>query len=145
VSALVALGVLGTFFSTITLIPHVAHAVRTGVPGGSPIGWALSFGGSMVWGVYGIAAHDYIEAAPGLVTVPCGLLLAAWSIRTHLRRPAEGMTEGLVVGRSVSESLVPESLVPDGLVSESEVAHAAATIQAALEAGPATTDLVVAA
>jgi hypothetical protein len=45
----------------------------------------------------------------------------------------------------VSESLVPESLVPDGLVSESEVAHAAATIQAALEAGPATTDLVVAA
>lgn len=111
-SALVVLGLLGTLFSTITLIPHVAHAVRSGVPGGSPMGWTLSFGGSTVWGVYGIVAHDIPVAAPGLVTVPCGLLLAVWSIRNRLRPGVEiPVVEAPVVDREVLEHAIVEQPV----------------------------------
>ena len=113
-SALVVLGVLGTVFSTITLVPHVAHAMRSGVPGGSPMGWTLSFGGSTVWGVYGVVAHDLLVAAPGLVTIPCGLLLAVWSVRNHLRRAAEiPVVEAPLVEREVLEHAIVDSpLVP---------------------------------
>jgi len=87
VSSLVLLGLLGTVLSTLTLIPHVVQAIRSGRPGGSPSGWMLSFGGSTVWGIYGLVEHDLLVAAPGLVTIPCGLLLSVWSIHHHLRRP----------------------------------------------------------
>ena len=112
-SPLVVLGLLGTVFSTVTLIPHVAHAIRSGRPGGSPSGWVLSFGGSMVWGVYGIAGHDLLVAAPGLVTVPCGLLLAGWSILDHVRRSAATLLAPRVA-ESVADSVAELVAEPVG-------------------------------
>lgn len=88
-SPLVVLGSLGTLISTITIVPHVLHALRTKTPGGSPLAWGMGVAGSAVWLVYGIASHDLLVGAPGVVTVPCGLFLAASSTRAALvgRRP----------------------------------------------------------
>lgn len=81
VSPLVVLGLLGTLISTITIIPHVIHAVRTKQPSGSPVAWALGAAGSSIWAVYGVVSGDLLVGAPGLITIPCGLMLATWSLR----------------------------------------------------------------
>lgn len=81
VSPLVVLGALGTLVSTITIVPHVVHAMRTRRPGGSPVAWVLGVTGSTIWFAYGVASGDLLVGAPGLVTIPCGLLLAIWSVR----------------------------------------------------------------
>jgi uncharacterized protein with PQ loop repeat len=88
VSPLVVLGTLGTLVSTITIVPHVVHAMRTRQPGGSPLAWVMGVTGSTIWSFYGIASGDLLVGAPGLVTIPCGLLLAIWSLRGRDAEPA---------------------------------------------------------
>jgi len=88
VSPPVVLGTLGTLVSTITILPHVVHATRTKQPGGSPLAWVMGVTGSTIWLVYGVAAGDLLVAAPGLVTIPCGLLLAIWSLRGRREAPS---------------------------------------------------------
>jgi hypothetical protein len=82
---------VGTLISTVTIVPHVLHALRTRKPGGSPLAWALGAIGSVVWLAYGIASGDFIVGAPGLITIPCGVFLAVSSTRAALaaRRPAD--------------------------------------------------------
>lgn len=80
-SPLVVLGTVGTLVSTITIVPHVLHATRNKQPSGSPLAWVMGTAGSTIWLLYGLAAGDLLVAAPGLVTIPCGLLLAIWSLR----------------------------------------------------------------
>lgn len=83
-SPLVLLGSLGTALSAITIIPHLLHAVRTRKPSGSWLAWALGVVCSTVWFAYGVFAHDPLVAAPGLVTIPVGAVLAAWARREAL-------------------------------------------------------------
>jgi hypothetical protein len=87
VSPLVVLGALGTLVSTITIVPHVLQAMRTRKPGGSSTAWVLGVAGSTIWALYGVVSGDLLVGAPGLVTIPCGLLLAIWSLRKD--EPAE--------------------------------------------------------
>lgn len=72
---------MGTVLSTVTILPHVWHALRNHRPGGSTLAWALGAAGSAVWMVYGLIEGDVVMASPGIVTVPCGLLLSIWSAR----------------------------------------------------------------
>jgi hypothetical protein len=93
---------MGTLISTVTIVPHVIHTLQTKKPGGSPLAWALGAIGSTVWLAYGIASGDLLVGAPGLVTVPCGLFLAASSARAALAARR--------VGRVIS--IVPEPRAP---------------------------------
>jgi hypothetical protein len=81
VSPLVLLGSLGTALSAVTVLPHLLHAVRTRQPSGSWLAWALGVVCSTVWVLYGLLARDLLVAAPGLVTIPVGVVLAAWARR----------------------------------------------------------------
>lgn len=63
------------------MVPHLTHAVRTRKPAGSPLAWALTAVCSTVWFAYGLAGGDLLVAAPGLVTIPIGCVLAAWTRR----------------------------------------------------------------
>jgi hypothetical protein len=81
VSALVLLGSLGTTLSAVTIVPHLMHAVRTRKPAGSPLAWALGAVCSVVWFAYGVVDRDLLVAAPGLVTIPIGVVLASWAFR----------------------------------------------------------------
>lgn len=80
-SPLVLLGSLGTALSAVTIVPHLLHAVRTRKPSGSWLAWALGVVCSTVWVLYGLLARDLLVAAPGLVTIPVGVVLAAWARR----------------------------------------------------------------
>lgn len=83
-SPLVLLGSLGTALSAITIVPHLLHAVRTRKPSGSWLAWALGVVCSTVWVAYGVLARDLLVAAPGLVTIPVGVVLAAWARRERV-------------------------------------------------------------
>jgi uncharacterized protein with PQ loop repeat len=85
VSPLVLLGSLGTVLSTVTMLPHLTHAVRTRKPHGSAFAWLIGAVASTVWFVYGVGIGDLLMAAPGLVTVPVGFFLAIWSAREERR------------------------------------------------------------
>ena len=71
--------------SAVTVVPHLTHAVRSRKPSGSPLAWALGVVCSTVWFVYGVVARDPLVAAPGLVTIPVGAVLAAWAHREARR------------------------------------------------------------
>jgi uncharacterized protein with PQ loop repeat len=107
VSPLVVLGAFGTLVSTITILPHVIHAMRTKRPGGSPLAWAMGVSGSTIWLVYGLVSGDVLVGAPGLITIPCGLLLVVWSLRGSRARADTAST------RAEPEALV---YVPDAWV-----------------------------
>lgn len=77
-SPLALLGALATVLSTLTLLPHLAHAVRTRQPSGSTFGWALGAVASTAWFAYGIGIGDLAVAAPGFITIPAGVALAGW-------------------------------------------------------------------
>ncbi|SFC83891.1 Uncharacterized conserved protein, contains PQ loop repeat [Nocardioides terrae] len=109
-SPLVVLGALGTLVSTITILPHVRHATRTKQPGGSPVAWVMGVTGSTIWLVYGVASGDLLVAAPGLVTIPCGALLAIWSLRG--RRDAQ--VEQTVESVEPAPSFVPDEWLAAG-------------------------------
>src|SRR3954469_20797218 len=113
VSPLVVLGALGTLVSTITIVPHVLRAWHTKRPGGSPLAWVMGATGSTIWFLYGIASGDLLVGAPGLVTVPCGLLLAVWSVRGErggeVEEPPSALAEVPV--------FVPGAWVAEGLPS----------------------------
>lgn len=85
-SPLVLLGAAATLLSTVTLLPHLVHAVRTGQPGGSTAGWTLSFLASLAWFLYGIGIGDLVVSAPGVVTLPAGAVLAIWCFLARRRR-----------------------------------------------------------
>jgi uncharacterized protein with PQ loop repeat len=78
VSSLALLGVLGTLLSTISMLPHLIHAIRNRRPAGTAFAWSLGAVTAGVWFVYGFAIGDVLVAAPGFVTVPVGLGLAVW-------------------------------------------------------------------
>ncbi|MFC4786424.1 hypothetical protein ACT8ZV_18250 [Nocardioides sp. MAHUQ-72] len=80
--------------SAVTMIPHLAHAVRTRKPSGSPLAWTLGAVCSTVWFVYGVADRDLLVAAPGLVTIPIGVVLAAWA---HRERVAAQLQPPMVI------------------------------------------------
>ncbi len=80
--------------STIAIVPHLLHAVRMRKPSGSPFAWGLGAVCSTVWFAYGLVDGDLLVAAPGLVTIPVGLLLAAWS---HRERVADVVLPAMVV------------------------------------------------
>lgn len=80
-SPLVLLGIFGTLISTVTVLPHLIRALRTKTPGGSPLAWGLGALGGAVWGAYGFASGDLLVAAPGVITIPAGTVLAVWSLR----------------------------------------------------------------
>lgn len=121
-SPLVVLGALGTLVSTITIVPHVAHAMRTRKPGGSPLAWVLGVTGSTIWLVYGIASGDLLVAAPGLVTVPCGLLLAIWSLRSGRGGPAgpPAAPVALEVGLAAEPVFVPDAWLAEGYAAPAD-------------------------
>jgi len=96
VSPLVLLGSLGTVLSTLTMLPHLAHAVRTRRPHGSAFAWLVGAVSSTAWFVYGIGTGDLLVAAPGLVTIPVGFFLAAWSAREERRVEQLAQVESLV-------------------------------------------------
>lgn len=77
-SPLVLLGSLGTLVSTISILPHLAHAVRNHKPQGSAFAWLFGAFSSGIWLVYGFAIGDMLIAAPGFITVPAGVFLGAW-------------------------------------------------------------------
>jgi uncharacterized protein with PQ loop repeat len=114
VSPLVVLGALGTLVSTITIVPHVIHALRTKQPGGSPLAWVMGVTGSTIWFVYGIASGDLLVGAPGLITIPCGLLLALWSLRG---RPDAQVEEGRPHSPAAADVYVPDEWLAAGYVS----------------------------
>ena len=82
--------------SAVTIVPHLVHAIRTRKPSGSPLAWSLGAVCSVVWFVYGLAGRDLLVAAPGLVTIPVGVVLAAWAHRE----------------RDLTEALPPMVIVP---------------------------------
>jgi hypothetical protein len=123
VSPLVALGALGTLVSTTTIVPHVLRGMRTKQPGGSPLAWSLGVAGSTIWLVYGIVAGDFLVGAPGLITIPCGLLLAVWSMRAAVvaESVAESVTEvvaqaGIAAGLVAAEPDDAPVFVPDAWI-----------------------------
>lgn len=67
--------------STIAILPHLVHAVRTRKPSGSCFAWTLGAVCSTVWFAYGVFSRDFLVAAPGFVTIPVGLVLATWAHR----------------------------------------------------------------
>ena len=73
------LGSVGTVLSTVTMLPHLTHALRTRKPHGSAFAWVVGAVASTAWFVYGIGIGDLLVAAPGFVTIPVGFFLAAWS------------------------------------------------------------------
>ena len=73
------LGTVGTTLSTVSIIPHVVHTFRTKKPGGSAVAWTMGVTSSTTWFVYGLTSGDFMAGAAGIVTIPCGLLLAVWS------------------------------------------------------------------
>jgi uncharacterized protein with PQ loop repeat len=85
VSPLVLLGSLGTLLSTVTMLPHLAHAVRTRKPHGSAFAWTVGAVASTAWFLYGVGIGDLLVAAPGFVTIPIGFFLAVWSAREERR------------------------------------------------------------
>ncbi|NYD42239.1 hypothetical protein [Nocardioides panaciterrulae] len=93
-SPLVLLGSLGTLLSTVAIVPHLLLAVRMRKPSGSPFAWSLGAVCSAVWFAYGLVDGDFLVAAPGLVTIPVGLLLAAWS---HREQEAPAALPAMVV------------------------------------------------
>ncbi|WP_300683289.1 hypothetical protein [Nocardioides sp.] len=97
-SPIVVLGAFGTLFSTITILPHVVRAIRTKKPGGSPLAWAMGATGAVVWLAYGIASGDPLVGAPGVVTIPAGVLLTIWSSREGATRAAPITIAALPVG-----------------------------------------------
>lgn len=109
-SALVLLGSLGTVLSTVAMLPHLTQALRTREPAGSPVAWALGAACSMVWFAYGLATHDLLVAAPGLVTIPVGLMLATW---TH-RNQRYDLISDLDDAALASMVIVPDWEAPEG-------------------------------
>ena len=109
-SPLVVLGALGTLFSTITILPHLARAIRTRRPGGSPLAWAMGAAGSVVWLTYGIASGDLLVGAPGFVTIPAGVLLTIWSSREA--RPVVVAVPDPVTVHPIEEALPPTLEMP---------------------------------
>ena len=109
VSPLVVLGALGTLVSTITIVPHVLRAWHTKRPGGSPLAWVMGATGSTIWFVYGLASGDLLVGAPGLVTIPCGLLLAAWSLRR------DGHEQPVVPPTDAAAVYVPDEWLDEGV------------------------------
>jgi uncharacterized protein with PQ loop repeat len=111
VSPLVVLGALGTLVSTITIVPHVLRAWHTKRPGGSPLAWVMGATGSTIWFVYGIASGDLLVGAPGLVTIPCGLLLAVWSLRRDVDEESSVATPADAEAVYVPDEWLDEDLV----------------------------------
>lgn len=117
VSPLVVLGALGTLVSTTTIVPHVIHAMRTRRPGGSPVAWVMGVTGSTIWLLYGLTSGDVLVGAPGLVTIPCGLLLAIWSLKGETDEPVDvaGRAEVDPVGVGQRAPASAPRLLPVGL------------------------------
>ncbi|WP_110182902.1 hypothetical protein [Nocardioides solisilvae] len=103
-SPLVLLGAVATLLSTVTLLPHLVHAVRAGRPGGSTSGWTLGFLASLAWFVYGVWVGDLVVAAPGLVTLPVGAALAVWCFVASRRSAA--CPEPLPLAAALAPALV---------------------------------------
>ena len=111
-SPLVLLGSLGTLLSTVTMLPHLTHALRTRKPHGSSFAWTVGAVASTAWFVYGVGIGDLLVAAPGFVTVPIGFFLAVWSAREERR--------------GASLELVPDEPSPVVFVQEWALARASA-------------------
>jgi len=108
VSPLVLLGSLGTVLSTVTMLPHLAHAVRTRKPHGSAFAWTVGAVGSTAWFVYGLGIGDLLLAAPGFVTIPVGFFLAAWSAREERRVEPLRLVPDVADEPSATVLFVPE-------------------------------------
>ena len=78
--------------SSIVMLPHLAHALRERRPSGTALAWLTGATSSGIWATYGALSGDLAITAPGLVTVPVGVSLAAWChrvARTEQRAAAE--------------------------------------------------------
>ena len=102
------LGSLGTVLSTVTMLPHLAHAVRTRKPHGSAFAWMVGAVASTAWFIYGVGIGDLLVAAPGFVTIPIGFFLAAWSAREERRVESLGLVLDAPAESSSSVVFVPE-------------------------------------
>lgn len=77
---LAVLGTLGTILATTSMLPHLAHAIRTRQPSGSPHAWLLGALTGGIWLSYGLTAGDLLIAAPNLVTIPVNTILGVWCL-----------------------------------------------------------------
>ena len=113
-SPLVLLGSVGTLLSTVTMLPHLTHALRTRKPHGSAFAWAVGAVASTAWFVYGIGIGDLLVAAPGFVTIPVGFFLAAWSAREERKvAPLQLVNDEPGVVAFMPEQSSSLALVPD--------------------------------
>lgn len=75
------LAAVGNVLSTVSIVPHLADAIRSRKPGGSLSGWWMGAVCGAVWIAYGLLAHTPEVGAPGWVTVPISGVLGFWILR----------------------------------------------------------------